>query len=216
MRVGFVLRSAEIKPLVPKICALFFLQTKRHSHLTPPPPQTTQHNTTQPPPKLLSGEEVCLHINTSGLALKHDARHLNDLLVRGFFSQRLKDLNEKQNATKKWTSRKKRQRFKTFFSRLQDLDEKRPSAMGCHGLLPWARHRLLPSPACHGRPAGGKQSLVLYFFYFLYIHVSHGHFTLAFYILPGWPFKTNIAQNIYFRVVLLNKHFLITVCLLYK
>ena len=32
MRVGFVLRSAEIKPLVPKICA-----RKMRVHLDPPP-----------------------------------------------------------------------------------------------------------------------------------------------------------------------------------
>lgn len=37
MRVGFVLRSAEIKPLVPKICAGVFSYEK-HQCISPPPP----------------------------------------------------------------------------------------------------------------------------------------------------------------------------------
>ena len=36
MRVGFVLRSAEIKPLVPKICAGIFSYEKILVHLAPP------------------------------------------------------------------------------------------------------------------------------------------------------------------------------------
>ena len=122
-----------------------------------------------------------------------------ETLKPSFFTntQRLKDLDER-NKKMDFEEKNTAFIFKTFFSRLQHLDEKRQKAMGCHGLLRGG----LPWPAMAGlRGLRGGRVLSCIFFYFSYIHVSHGHFTLAFYILPGWPFKTNIAQNIYFRVV---------------
>ena len=75
MRVGFVLRSAEIKPLVPKICDLLFsfslLKTKTQTHLTPPP-KTNKH-----PPK----KNTSLHQHTSGMA-SHTHTHRNPNLTR--------------------------------------------------------------------------------------------------------------------------------------